>query len=127
MTRDDAIQAYCKTQTKTGTPREVEAAAFLRSARLLVEARAHPGDREKYASALKTNRLLWSLIQAGVADRDSLLPPEIRYNILSLSLFVDRQTSLALAEHDVELLELLIFINTELAQGLTARPDRSGG
>ncbi|MCE5336647.1 MAG: flagellar biosynthesis regulator FlaF [Desulfobacteraceae bacterium] len=123
MTHTEAIKAYCKTQAKTGSPREIEAAAFFRAARSLSEAKR--GDSEKYISALKTNRLLWTLIQVSVSGPENQLPPEVKSNILGLSIFIDKQTSLALTEPDPDLLEVLIFIDLELARGLTARPAAS--
>jgi flagellar protein FlaF len=57
--------------------------------------------------ALKYNQLLWSIIQADVAEKDNALPEELKANLMSLSIFVDKQTSKGLTN-----------INLNIAEGL---------
>lgn len=119
----DKLQAYAQTQKSSMTPREVEAMAFTKAALMLEEAKTKLDDYDSYASALKFNQLLWTIIQADIVDKENTLPPQIKANILSLSIFVDRQTIKALADTKEQHLDVLININKNLAEGLMARPD----
>ena len=91
--------------------------------KMLEEAKTTLDDYDAYASALKFNQLLWTIIQADVVDKENKLPPQIKANILSLSIFVDRQTIKALADTKEQHLSVLVNINKNLAEGLMARPD----
>ena len=50
------------------------------------------------------------------------MPDELKANIMSLSIFVDKQTAKALAEGTGNLLDVLININRNLAEGLRITP-----
>ena len=117
----DKLQAYAQTQKSSMPPREVEAMAFTKAALMLEEAKSTLDDYDSYASALKFNQLLWTIIQADVVDKENKLPPQIKANILSLSIFVDRQTIKALADTKEYHLNVLININKNLAEGLMAQ------
>ena len=119
----DKLQAYAQTQKTSMNPREVEAMAFTKAALMLEGVKTTLDDYDAYASALKFNQLLWTIIQADVVDKENKLPPQIKANILSLSIFVDRQTIKALASTKEEYLDVLVNINKNLAEGLMARPD----
>ena len=118
----DKIQAYAQTQRSSMAPREIEAMAFTKAALMMEEAKDHLDDYDAYASSLKFNQLLWTIIQADVVDKENELPPQIKANILSLSIFVDKQTIKALANARKQNLDVLININKNLAEGLMAKP-----
>ena len=118
----DKIQAYAQTQKSSMAPREVEAMAFTKAALMLEEAKGKVDDYDSYAAALKFNQLLWTIIQADVVDNENQLPAQLKANILSLSIFVDRQTIKSLANTKAENLDTLININKNLAEGLMTRP-----
>jgi flagellar protein FlaF len=82
-------------------------------------------DRDAYRAALRLNWRLWTIIQADVSAEDSPLPEEIRQNILSLSVFIDRQTVKALADPDASKLRVLIDINRNIAAGLMANVENA--
>ena len=103
-------------------PREVEAMAFTKAALMMEEAKGKLDDYDSYAAALKFNQLLWTIIQADIVDKANQLPPQLKANILSLSIFVDKQTIKALADADAGHLEPLISINKNLAEGLLTKP-----
>lgn len=117
----DKIQAYAQTQKSSMPPREVEAMAFTKAALMLEEAKGKVDDYDSYAAALKFNQLLWTIIQADVVDNENQLPAQLKANILSLSIFVDRQTIKSLANTKAENLDALININKNLAEGLMTR------
>ena len=114
----DKIQAYAQTQKSSMSPREVEAMAFTKAALMLEDAKRNLDDYDNYAAALKFNQLLWTIIQADIVDKENKLPAAIKANILSLSIFVDKQTIKALADTKARHLETLININKNLAEGL---------
>lgn len=119
----DKLKAYAQIQKSTMNPREVEAMAFTKAALALEEAKGTLDDYDAYASALKFNQLLWTIIQADIVDKENQLPPQIKANILSLSIFIDRQTIKALADVDAQHLEVLVNINKNLAEGLLTKPE----
>ena len=118
----DKLQAYAQTQKSSMPPREVEAMAFTKAALMMEEAQGKTDDYDTYAAALKFNQLLWTIIQADIVDKANQLPPQLKANILSLSIFVDKQTIKALADADASHLESLISINKNLAEGLLTKP-----
>lgn len=117
----DKIQAYAQTQKSSLSPREVEAMAFTKAALMLEEAKNNTDDYDNYASALKFNQLLWTIIQADIVDKENELPPQLKANILSLSIFVDKQTVKALADTKTRHIDSLIDINKNLAEGLMVK------
>lgn len=114
----DKIGAYQQQQKRNLTPREVEAMAFTKAALLLEEAKGKTNSIEEYAKALRFNHLLWTIIQADLTEPANQLPPEIKANVMSLSIFVDKQTTKALRSSNPRDLDILININRNLAAGL---------
>jgi flagellar protein FlaF len=122
----DKLEAYAQTQKSALPPREVEAMAFTKAALMLDEAKGQTEDYDAYAAALKFNQLLWTIIQADIVDTANTLPPQLKANILSLSIFVDKQTVKALADTNGDHLDSLIDINKNLAEGLMTKPAQQG-
>ncbi|MCF8481674.1 MAG: flagellar biosynthesis regulator FlaF [Rhodospirillum sp.] len=118
----DQIRAYQQNQKANLTPREVEAMAFTKAAVMMEDARNKEGDKEALSQALRFNHLLWTIIQADITEPSNSLPPELKANIMSLSLFVDKQTTSILRSRDASEVEILITINRNLASGLRANP-----
>lgn len=114
------INVYQRAQKLAASPRAAEAAAFSKAVLLLTQAGRRPGDYAVYAKALEFNRMLWTVLQADVADAANPLPDDVKGDLLSLSLFVDRQTVRALAEPAPGNLAPLIEIDRNLARGLRA-------
>jgi flagellar protein FlaF len=101
--------------------REIEAAALTRCALLLSDCQKNwdlPGNEEKLAEALRINQRVWSIFQGELASKDNPLPRQIRENILSLSLFIDKRIIEIMAYPAPEKLKILIDINLNLAAGL---------
>lgn len=118
----DPTKAYAQTQRQTLTAREAEAMALTKAAIKLEDARNKSGDQAAFADALRHNNLLWTIFQADIADPRNELPSEIKANVMSLSIFVDKQTNTALREGNPKLLSALININRQLAAGLRGDP-----
>ncbi len=94
----------------------MEAARRLNAARELVER-----DVEAYRESLRLNWRLWTIIQCDIASAENSMPDELKANIMSLSIFVDRQTLDALSQPAASKLGILIDINRNVAGGLLAR------
>ena len=116
------IAAYEQQQKRNLSPREVEAMAFTKAAVMLEDAKAKTKDIEGFSQALRFNHLLWTIMQADITEPENQLPPEIKANVMSLSIFVDKQTNKALRSSDGNDLEVLININRNLAAGLRTNP-----
>ena len=76
-------------------------------------------DYDAYASALRFNQTLWTIIQADLGRDGSHLPAGLRRDILNLSLYVDKQTIKALTDTKAEHLGALVEIDRTIARGLT--------
>jgi len=120
MQQSNQSQAYRSSQRLGSSARDTEAQALLEAARRLDAAKGND-DRDAYRAALRLNWRLWTIIQADVSSERSPLPDEIRQNILSLSVFIDRHTVKALAEPNSSKLSVLIDINRNIAAGLMAK------
>jgi len=118
----EQLKAYQTAQLKNMTPREVEAMAFTKAANMMDDAKRNPGDFAVLSQAVRFNHLFWTILQADITDPANKLPGEIKANIMSLSLFVDRQTTQALRSRDTDDLDILITINRNLAMGLRENP-----
>jgi len=118
----DKVAAYAQQQKRNLSPREVEAMAFTKAAVLLEEAKQKTNSIEEYSKALRFNHLLWTIIQADLTEPENQLPNEIKANIMSLSIFVDKQTTKAMRSSNAADLDVLININRNLAAGLRSTP-----
>lgn len=98
--------------------REMDAAALSQAAYVLDQARQKLDDNEGCEKALTYNQMLWSIIQADVAQDDNKLPDELKANLMSLSIFVDKQTTKALSNPSEDIFDSLININLNIAEGL---------
>ena len=103
---------------KFDSKREMDAAAFSQAAYVMDQARQNLDDKELSERALKYNQMLWSIVQADVSKAENSLPEELKANLISLSIYVDKQTTKGLKNTSDELLDGLININLNIAEGL---------
>jgi len=75
----------------------------------------------KRADALDWNRRLWSTLGADCADPDNQLPAPLRASFISLSIWVNKHTSLVI--RNKEEIEPLIDVNRMIMQGLASQGD----
>jgi len=116
-------QAYGARQRQALDGRMAEAHAFTEAARLLHDARTS-GNRAAVVKALKHNLNLWTQLQAEISQPGHKMSEGLRANLLQLSVFVDRRTIEALSDPNPDLLEALVEINRQLAQGqMTPSPE----
>jgi len=122
MQPSNSNQAYQSSQKLGTAARQTETRALLEAARRMDEAIAGE-DPDAFRAALRLNWRLWTIIQADVSSEESLLPDDVRQNILSLSVFIDKHTVDALAEPVGRKLRVLIDINRNIARGLMESAD----
>jgi flagellar protein FlaF len=123
MSIGDRTKAIRSAAANDGAPRSTEALALMEAARRLNAARELvETDLEAYRESLRLNWRLWTIIQCDVASDENSMPEELKANIMSLSIFVDRQTLDALSQPSAGKLGILIDINRNVAGGLLARP-----
>jgi len=112
--------AYQDGVKRAETPTETDAAVLEKAALMLDDARKIPGDEEFYM-ALNYNQRIWTVIQTYVTE-ENLWPDLINANLLSLSIFVDKQTFKAMADGNPDELDVLININRQIAAGFRSAP-----
>ena len=112
-----SLQAYQQASQRAESPRETEYRLFVEVTRALMDAaRADPSDLKTRVHALDWNRRLWATLAADCASADNRLPEGTRASIISLSLFVNRETSKTIRSRGA--LDLLIEVNRSIMQGL---------
>jgi flagellar protein FlaF len=115
------LQAYKQAATRTESPREMEYRLFGQVTRALMHAATvDPTDVATRIDALDWNRRLWSTLATDCADPGNSLPMPLRAQIISLSIFVGKQSSAIM--RDGESFDILIDLNRSIMQGLSADP-----
>lgn len=115
------LDAYQTIEKSTLSGRELEASVLMRAAQLLAEVQQNwqaPERNERLDHALRHNMRIWTLFQAELTRADNPLPPELRSNLLSLSVFIDKHSFEVMADPDPTKLDILISINKNIAAGL---------
>ena len=123
MSQLQSSQAYKSSQKLGANARQTESRALLEAARRLAEVPVDGENNDEYRASLRLNWRLWTIIQSDIASSENPLPSEIKANIMSLSIFIDKHTVGALAEPDTRKLGVLIDINRNIASGLMTTQD----
>lgn len=111
------LQAYRQAATRTETPRELEYRLFGQVTRALMHAATvDQADTKTRIDALDWNRRLWSTLATDCSDPDNALNNPLRAQIISLSIFVSRHSSMVMRGEDD--FDALIDINRSIMQGL---------
>lgn len=116
-----SLKAYQKTQATTEDPRDTEYRLFASVTRALLDSTGEPRGSAKLVQAIDWNRRLWSALASDCADENNRLPPTVRAQIISLSLWVGRHSSQVI--RNGAKVEPLIEVNRTIMQGLGARAD----
>lgn len=115
------IDAYQNVEKETLTGRALEASVLTKAAQRLKLVRENWNQPDRDAlleEVLRYNQRIWSLFQAELTSPENELPIEIKNNLLSLSLFIDKRTFEVMAYPAQEKLDVLININLNIAAGL---------
>lgn len=116
-----SYKAYQSAASRTEDPRSAEYRLFGQVTRALLQARdLGPAEIAKRADALDWNRRMWTAFAADCSSDANQLPESLRAAIISLSIFVSRQSSAAIRSN--EELDTLIDINRTIMQGLAPAP-----
>lgn len=109
-----SLQNYRTTQNLTGEPRQTEYRIFALVTKALMEI-DQTGGKSLY-DAVHWNRRLWLTLQMDLAASTNALPDEIKAQLISLSIWVDKHSSKALrGDADVA---PLISVNRAIMEGL---------
>lgn len=115
-------------QPKAADPRSTEAWALAEaSRRLILAARITDDGGEAMRAALVLNQRLWSIFQASLIDPGCELPREIRDNVLTLSILIDRHLMSRLGDLDPGKIQPILDINRSIAEGLSMTPPEPAG
>ncbi len=112
-----SLKAYQNTAARAENPRQTEYRLFGQVTRALLD--AEKLDKSKIAErmeALDWNRRMWSVLAADCSVEGNGLPVQVRANIISLSIWVNKHTSLVMRGN--EEIGPLIEINRIIMQGL---------
>ncbi len=116
-----SLRAYHQATVRTENPRDMEYRLFAQVTLALMEAaKADPHDIAARIDALDWNRRVWSVLGEDCAQPGNALPAPLRASIISLSIWVGRQTSKVIRRQDS--VETLIEINRMIMQGLKPAP-----
>lgn len=115
------MQAYRTTPQAEMSEREIDAYALTQAALKIRDCQLNWDNRiEQLFEALRMNSLLWSIFQAEITAEENPLPRQLREDLMTLSLFVDKRTREVMCFPDPAKLTALININLNLAAGLKA-------
>ena len=121
------LEAYKTVQIANASGRDIEAGALTRCALMLSDCQENwdaPDREEMLAEALRANQVVWSIFQSELTSKDNPLPRQLKENILSLSVFMDKRILEVMAYPAPEKLQILIDINLNLAAGLRSSPSK---
>ena len=117
-----AEQGYGNQAATTRTARGIEYEAFARATRnLKIAMDLGPKGFASLVAALHTNRRLWTILAADVAENGNGLPDDLRARIFYLAEFTGEHTRKVLRRE--ESAEDLIEINTAIMRGLRAQAE----
>jgi flagellar protein FlaF len=112
-----SLKAYQSTAARAEDPRQTEYRLFGQVTRALMEAeKLDRSQIRERMDALDWNRRMWSVLAGDCASDANQLPAQIRANIISLSIWVNRHTSLVM--RNKEEIAPLIDVNRIIMQGL---------
>ncbi|MBO6826724.1 MAG: flagellar biosynthesis regulator FlaF [Sneathiella sp.] len=109
-----SVAAYQKVNQNTENPRQTEYRAFAIFTRALEE--AEEKGPVAVVKAVAENNQLWLTLQMDLASEANQLPKELRAQLLSISLWVNRYSSAAMKGEAS--LDPLITVNKQIMEGL---------
>jgi flagellar protein FlaF len=121
MSAAQQLAAYRTVQKITSSDGEIEALVLTRAAQKLAEVQNNwdaPDRDEMLDEALRYNQQIWSIFQGELLKEDNPLPRQLREDILSLSVFIDKRIFEVMNSPDPEKLTVIVNINLNIAAGL---------
>lgn len=117
-----SINAYARIQRNVEAPRATEYRLFAQVTAALDDARARALKGSALMDALDWNRRMWLTLAHDCAQEGNQLAPALRGQLVSLALFVNRQSS-AIMRGQADITDL-IDINRTVMEGLADAPPR---
>jgi len=114
MSPQQQQMAYLQAQSVTETPRQTEYRLFAQVTKALLD--VDGSDYKVLARAVNWNRRLWLTLQDDCASDDNKLPDAVRAGIISLAIWVDKQSRDALRRQAG--IDALIEVNRIIMDGL---------
>lgn len=107
---------YKTVQNKTEEPRDVEYRLLAQVTASLLRAMDNPKEFHDRIKAVLWNRDIWSALRVDLSHEDNQLPKQLRASLISISIWVERETTAILnGEGDMS---ALIDINRNIMAGL---------
>lgn len=108
--------AYQRMQNVAEDPRSIEYRLLGQVTAALLDAERDPKNTTKLVEAALWNRRVWAAFKVDLLDPGNRLPPELRGRLVSLALWVERETAQILAfKSDVS---YVISLNKSIMDGL---------
>lgn len=117
MCADPRIDLYAKAQRACLRGAGLEKAVFLEAAGRLDRACGAVRRTGPVIRALRFNLSLWTVLEADLARPDNLLPVQLKADLFSLALYVDRETARYLRSGGVGRIAALSRLNRIMAGG----------
>ena len=115
-----SLQAYQRAAEQAEGPKQTEYRLFGLVTRALMDAeQADASDIKVRMKALHWNRRLWTTLATDCANPENSLPMQLRANIISLSIWVDKHTSDVMQKQSA--IQPLIDVNRIIMQGLSGQ------
>lgn len=118
------LEAYKTTQKLNPSGREIEAFVLTELALKIKECQNNwdKADRETTLNTvLRDNQRVWSILQGELIKEDNPLPKQLKQDLLSLSVFIDKRILEVMLKPAPEKLTILININLNIAAGLSTK------
>jgi len=115
------LNAYKKNVKTTISGRDLEASVLTKGAMLLKVCKESWDGQDRFRrldEALVFNQRIWTIFQDELIREDNPLPPQLRGDILRLSLFIDKRIVEIMKDPSPEKLDAIININLNIAAGL---------
>lgn len=117
-----SLKAYQTTASLSENPRDTEYRLFGQVTKALMEAeKLDKSEISRRMDALHWNRRVWSVLASDCSSEGNKLPDMLRANIISLSIWVSKHTSMVMRNEDE--IGPLIEINRIIMQGLSPQQD----
>lgn len=112
------VGAYQQAVKQNLTGRALEAAVLMRITTALEDG-IRAENRDAVDEALHRNKLFWSFVQASLVDPTNALPDDLTANLMSLSIFIDRQMVEWHQNHSDRHITNICNINRNISAGLS--------
>lgn len=120
-----SVNAYVRTQKVAASPRSTEFRLMSEVTGEMIAARDAGLAGIALTPVLHRNRVIWGTFSTLCLDSANALPDALRAGIISLALWVDRQTSVVIGGHDT--IDALIDVNRTVMVGLANENGPVGG